>query len=140
MDALETARVEPLLKVLHRLAQDQGVVARLDAHVIAGDVDQSLDHGEAVEARHLDIEENEVRLVGLDLADRLAPIGRGADDFDIVERLKPQLQALGSQGLVVDQNGPDGHETVSPVSKGISMITLKPPRSFFLVSKRCAPP
>ena len=78
--------------------------------------------------------------MGLDLADRLAPIGGGADDFDIVKGLEAQLQPLRREGLVVDQNGPDAHEILSPVSKGISRITLKPPRSFCLVSKRCAPP
>ncbi len=39
VDALETARIEALLEVLHRLAQDQRVVAGIDAHVIAGGVD-----------------------------------------------------------------------------------------------------
>ena len=59
---------------------------------------------------------------------------------DIVVRLKPQLQALGRKGLVIDQNGPDAHESGSPLSKGISMITLKPPRSFFFVVKPWAGP
>src|SRR5690606_17002918 len=35
MDTLEHARVEAALEVLHRLAQDQRVVAGIDAHVIA---------------------------------------------------------------------------------------------------------
>src|SRR3546814_20654023 len=39
MDALEAARVEALFKILHRLAKDQRVVARIDAHVVAGRVD-----------------------------------------------------------------------------------------------------
>ena len=104
------------------------------------DVHQALDHRKAVEAGHLDVEEDEVGLVGLDLADRLAAVGGGGDDFDIVMGLEPQLQALRREGFVVDQNGPDAHEALSPVSKGISMITLKPPRSFCLVSKRCAAP
>src|SRR5215203_869327 len=39
VDALEAAGVEALLEILHRLAEDQGVVARVDAHVIAGGVD-----------------------------------------------------------------------------------------------------
>src|SRR5205085_8221670 len=37
--ALEAARVEPLFEVLHRFAQDQGVVAGLDAHIVACRVD-----------------------------------------------------------------------------------------------------
>src|SRR4051794_39084692 len=31
VDALEAARIEPFLEILHRLAQDQGVVAGIDA-------------------------------------------------------------------------------------------------------------
>src|SRR5207237_1465480 len=38
MDTLETARVEPLFQILHGLAQDQGVVPGLDAHVIASGI------------------------------------------------------------------------------------------------------
>ena len=253
MDALEAARIEPFLQVLHRLAQDQRVVAGLDAHIVAGGVDpldrvdvdaedlplvldvdhpleavggrpfrgrllgqrfrgfgrmldehflqpldlfgaallgqplahpverrgkavlvdrlhqiidrlrleraqrmvaisrdedeqgrldlhQALDHRKAVEARHLDVEEDEVRLVGLDRADRLAAVRRGGDDLDIVVRLEPQLQPLRRQRLVIDQDGPDAHESLSPLSKGISMITLNPPRSFFVVLKECASP
>src|SRR3954463_16760917 len=39
VDALEAARVEALLEVLHRLAEDQSVVAGVDAHIVAGRVD-----------------------------------------------------------------------------------------------------
>ena len=48
--------------------------------------------------------------MGLDRADRLAAVGGGGDDFDIVMRLQAQLQALGRQRLVVDEDGADGHE------------------------------
>src|SRR3546814_20155126 len=39
MDALEAARVEALFQILHRLAKDQRVVARIAAHIVAGRVD-----------------------------------------------------------------------------------------------------
>src|SRR5215203_2022286 len=39
MHALETARVEPLLEVLHRLAEDERVLACLDAHIVTGGID-----------------------------------------------------------------------------------------------------
>ncbi len=68
--------------------------------------------GKAVEAGHLDVEEDEVGLVGLDRADRLAAVGGGGDDLDIVMRLQPQLQALGRQRLVVDEDGADGHDVL----------------------------
>ena len=80
------------------------------------DVHQPLDHRKAVEPRHLDVEEDEVGLVGLDLADRLAAVGGGGDDFDVVMRLEPQLQPLGRQRFVVDQDGPDAHSALSPLS------------------------
>src|SRR5437588_9296568 len=51
VDALKAARIEPLFQILHRLAQDQRVVARLDAHVVARRVD-ALD-GIAVDAENL---------------------------------------------------------------------------------------
>src|SRR3546814_20000647 len=39
VDALETARVEPFLQVLHRLAQDERIVAGIDEHIVAGGID-----------------------------------------------------------------------------------------------------
>src|SRR3546814_20628907 len=39
MDALEAPRIEALFQILHRFAQDQRVVARLDAHVIVSRLD-----------------------------------------------------------------------------------------------------
>jgi hypothetical protein len=50
-----------------------------------------LDDRKSVEPRHLDVEEDEVGLVGLDLADCLAPVGGGCDHLDVVMRLQPQL-------------------------------------------------
>ena len=241
MDALEAAGVEALFEVLHRLAQDQRVVAGIDAHIVAGGVDlldavdvdaedlaavldvdhllvaaggmgvvagrvgrphrvrrdlgehllelldlldaallgqaladplervgeaglvhrlhqiidrlrlegaqrvvgigrhedeqgrldlhQPLDDGKAVEAGHLDVEEDEIGLVRLDRADRLAPVRAGVDDLDILMRLEAQLEPLDGQRLVVHQDGADGHfgSSASSVWNGISMKTRKPP-------------
>ena len=91
------------------ISGDEHEQRRLDVH-------QPLDHRKSVEPRHLDVEEDEVGLVGLDLADGLAAVGGGGDDFDVVMRLQPQLQALRRQRFVVDQDGPDGHQALSPVS------------------------
>ncbi|MND04640.1 hypothetical protein D3C83_250060 [compost metagenome] len=52
----------------------------------------------------------------LDLADRLASAGGGRDHLDIVMCLQSQLQTLGRKRFVIDQNGPDGHQALSPVS------------------------
>ena len=105
IDRLRVERAQRMLAV----GGDEHEQWRLDVH-------QALDHREAVEARHLDVEEDEVGLMGLDLADRLAAVGGGGDDLDVVKGLQPQLQPLRRQGFVVDQNGPDGHQALSPVS------------------------
>ena len=106
IDRLRVERAQRMVAI----SGDEHEQRRLDLH-------QPLDHRKAVEAGHLDVEEDEVGLVGLDLADRLAAIGGGGDDLDVVMRLEPQLQALGRQRLVVDQDGPDGHSaSLSPVS------------------------
>ncbi len=47
--------------------------------------------------------------MGLDRADRLAAIGGGSDNFDVIMRLEPQLQPLRRQRLIVDQDGANGH-------------------------------
>ncbi len=80
------------------------------------DVHQPLDHRETVEPRHLDVEEDEIGLVGLDLPDGLAAVGGGRDHVDVFMGLQPQLQPLRRQRFVIDQYGPDGHQALSPVS------------------------
>ena len=84
------------------ISGDEDEQGRLDLH-------QPLDHRKAVEARHLDVEEDEIGLVGLDRSDRLAPVRAGVDDLDVVMRLQAQLQPLDGERLVVDQDGADGH-------------------------------
>ena len=79
-------------------------------------VHQSLNDGETVKTGHLDVQEHQIGFVGLDLADRLASICGSGDNFDVVERLQSQLQPLGGKRFVIDQNGPDGHQALSPVS------------------------
>ncbi len=105
------------------------------------DLEQALDHREAVEARHLDVEEDQIWLVGLDRADRLAAIAAGFDDLDILVLFEAKLQALNGERLVVDQDRADGHLVSSAwIWYGISMITLKPPLMFDWVSKRWSGP
>ena len=84
------------------ISGDEDEQRRLDLH-------QPLDHREAVEAGHLDVEEDEIGLVGLDRAYRLAAVRAGLDDLDVVMRLQAQLQALDGQRLVVDQDRADRH-------------------------------
>ena len=106
-----------LVDRLHQIVDRVGLERAQRVVAIGGDEDeqrrldlhQPLDHRKAVEARHLDVEEDEVGLVGLDRADRLAPVRAGVDDLDVLVRLEAQLQPLDGQRLVIDQDGADGH-------------------------------
>src|SRR5688500_4207797 len=98
------------------ISGDEHEQGRLDLH-------QALDDGKAVEAGHLDVEEDQIGLVGLDGADRLATVRAGVDDLDVVMGLESKLQALDGERLVVDQNRTDGHLGSSASSNwnGMSM-------------------
>ena len=73
------------------------------------DLHHAFDHAEAVETGHLNVEEHQIRLQSLDLADRLTPVGTGVDDLDIFKGLQAHLQALNGKLLVVDEDGANGH-------------------------------
>ncbi len=91
----------------------------------------------AVEAGHLDVEEDEIGLVRLDRADRLAAVGAGLDDLDIVMAVQAQLEPLDGKALVVDENGTNGHAATfgwSSTMRGMSMMTEKPPSAVERVS------
>ena len=69
----------------------------------------SRNHRKTVKARHLDIEEDKIRFVRLDGADRFATVNAGFDDINVGVRLEPQLQALNREFFIIDENGTDGH-------------------------------
>ena len=79
------------------------------------DIHHAFHHRKPVKPRHLDVEEDKVGLFGLDLADRLASVGAGVDDLDVLKGFEPQLQALNGEFLVVDEDGSDGHADVPKV-------------------------
>ena len=64
-----------------------------------------------------------------------------AAHFDVFMGLQPQLQSLGRERLIIDQDGANRHSisfvmswmSRPLVSNGMSRITLKPPCSFCLV-------
>merc|ERR1712185_101154 len=74
-----------------------------------GDFHHALYNRKTVEAGHLDVEENQVRFLRLDRADRLAAILAGVDDLDVLEGFEAQLETLDGELFVVDENGADGH-------------------------------
>ena len=116
-DPVERRRQPVLLDRLHQIIDRLRLERAQGMFVIGGDEHEQgrLDlhhprnHRETVEAGHLDVEEDEVGLVGLDRPDRLAAVGGGGDDFHVVMRLQAQAEALRRQRLIVDEDGADGH-------------------------------
>jgi len=66
------------------------------------DLHDPLHHRKSVKSRHLDIEKYQIRLQGLDLANRFPAIAAGIHNFDIVEFFEPYLQSLDRELFVVD--------------------------------------
>src|SRR3569623_903341 len=115
---------------------DEHEQRRLDLH-------QALHHREAVEPGHLDVEEDQVGLVRLDCADRLAAILALLDDLDIVEGLQAEFKPLDRQRLVIHQNRSNRHATSlvgSSSWNGISISTTNLPPGMDCVSKRWSGP
>ncbi len=65
-------------------------------------VDEVLEDGEAVEARHLDVEEDDVGLVLFDELDGFNAVGAFGEDFDVADGLEQVLQLFAGQLLIVD--------------------------------------
>ncbi len=135
---------------------DEDYQRRLDLH-------HTLDHAEPVEPGHLDVEEDQIGLFRLDLADRLAPVGAGVDDFHIGKFLETERQPLDGELFIIDEDGANGHArfliqpapnvparagrfgawdavTASRRSNGISIRTANPPSGGSIVSKRWSAP
>src|SRR5262249_60834983 len=66
-----------------------------------------LQHAEAVQRRHLDVEKDEVRRYRADRANGLPAIGTFPDDLDIRLLLQQGPQPLTGQGFIVDDECPD---------------------------------
>ncbi len=64
-------------------------------------------HLESVDARHLDVEEHEVRRVRGDRVDRLAPVRALRDDLEVVESAQAELEPAPRERLVVDDDCAD---------------------------------
>ena len=70
-------------------------------------VEQASRDLEAGQARHLDVQKDEVGLGALDRRQRLEAVARLADDFDIVQVLELVTQLLAGELFVVDDRS--GH-------------------------------
>ena len=84
------------------------------------------DDVEAGNARHLDVEEHQVRLVLGDRGDRFAAVGTLAHDRDVGCALQAQFEAATSKRLVVDDDGTDAHVGCVASSSG-SVISRRSP-------------
>ncbi len=77
--------------------------------VVGGDEDhhrqggrvQLLQHLEAVQLRHLHVEEDQIGGVPADRLDRLPAVGALAADLDVLEAVEQRAHAFSSQRLVV---------------------------------------
>ncbi len=84
------------------------------------------DHFEPRQARHLDVEEHEVRGFLGDGGDRFAAVGALAHDGDVGRVLQAQLEAAPRQGFVVHDQGADGHVGCVARSNGIVISSRRP--------------
>ena len=80
---------------------------------------------EAVEHRHLNVHQGDVRAVLGGQGDRLPPVGGLGDHLDVVFRFEQRPDAAADQRLVVGQQDPD-HDGARA---GSSAYTWKPPPS-----------
>ena len=114
----ETIAAERLEQVIERVHFERAQRVL----VVGGDEDDRrhplgadrVDHAEAVDAGHLDVEEDEVRRLVLDGRDRLRAVAALADDFDVLFLLQQRQHALARDRLVVNDQGSDlVHATLS---------------------------
>jgi len=95
-----------------------------DAHAVQPLVRDDLPGGlEAVEHRHRDVHERDVRAVLGGQRERVLPVGGLGDHLDVVFRLEQRPDPAADQRLVVGQQNPD-HDGARA---GSSARTWKPP-------------
>ena len=67
--------------------------------------EEFFEDAEAVEAGHLDIEEDDVRGVEADEVDGLDAVGAGGEDFDLGGGVEEVLELLAGERFVIDDEG-----------------------------------
>jgi hypothetical protein len=77
---------------------------------------------EAVHARHLDVEEDEIGLGPVDHLDGARAVGADADDFNVGLQLEQCLKAIARELLIVNDHGSNScrvsHQSAAVRSKG----------------------
>ena len=89
------------------LGERVGFLAGGEAGLVA--VKQALDDGESVEAGHLDIEKNQVRMVLLDEVNGFNAVGSLGEDFDASDFVEEEAELVAGQLFVVDDEGGERH-------------------------------
>src|SRR5690349_3264535 len=113
---------------------------------------EGLEHIEAIDLRHLDIEKHKIRSAGTDRLDRLFAVRAVAENFDLGVARKHSPDLPPGKRLIVDDDSANafwcGHAIAASsrpraawaVSKGISMVTLKPPSGMSDISNEWPAP
>ena len=106
---MEAVALEGLQQVIERPrleGADRVLVVGGDEHdhrqALGG---ERLDHAEAVQQRHLHVEEYQVRPLLSDRVDRLAPVAAFADDLDVLLSAQGESDAAAGDRLVVNDQG-----------------------------------
>jgi hypothetical protein len=124
----------------------QQVVDRMDLErfdrvlVIGGDEDdrdlapEQLQHVKAVQLRHLNVEEDQIRLLLRDRFHRLETVAALCDDVDVRVRCEQLAQQHPRQRFIVNNDHPQWHfrarrHTVARVTTGIRTSTRNRPSS-----------
>ena len=108
LEALAVERLEQVVERLHLERAQRVLVVGGDEHdgrhPIRAD---GLDHLEAVELRHLDVEEHEIRGLGQDGLDGFDAVPGFADDLDVLFSAEERAHPLARERLVVDDQRTD---------------------------------
>src|SRR6185503_9216808 len=102
-------------------------------HLVRADLG---DHAEAVQARHLDVEEHEIGLELSDCADGARPVAAAADDLDVALLRERQRDSLARERLVVDDQRAELHcATNSAVGSNGTRTSMRVPAPGLLVNE-----
>ena len=101
----------------HRILVERGGEDDLGHAVGIDSLQQLLEHGEAVQARHLHIQKHYIRMVRMNQMDRLDAILALGDDLDSSRRVEKVFELFAREPFIVDDQSSHWHKKVviSPV-------------------------
>ena len=133
----ETSWIDRLEDVVDRVNVERGdgvlIERRHEDHERCWPIERT-EHAEAVDARHLHVEQHDVRVVRRDERDRLAAVRRLAHDLDVRLFAEQSTKPLPGERLIVDDEDAQwGHDalrrrpaglTTAPVGTGAGGVRL----------------